>query len=152
MAFGIDDAIAEGLKIVNKFIPDGDARAEASEKLTQTITDAYGAGLRTNAETNKVEAAHPSIFVAGWRPAIGWTCAIVLFTWYVPMALVSIGLWIYAVIQAGGVIPPRPDIGMAEVMGLVMSMLGIGGLRTVEKIKGVDSRGVLRTVLGALKK
>jgi len=152
MAFGIDDIIGQGLALINKFIPDANARAEATEKMTQSITDAYNAGLAAQGETNKVEAAHPSIFVAGWRPAIGWTCAIVLFCWYVPMALVSIGLWIYAVIQSGGVIPPRPDIGVAEVLGLVMSMLGIGTLRTVEKIKGVETTGTIGKIVGLFRK
>lgn len=151
MAFGLDDLLAEGLKLVNKFVPDGNARAEAAEKMTQSITDAYNAGLAANAETNRVEAAHPSVFVAGWRPAIGWTCAIVMFTWYVPMALISMGLWIYAVVQAGHLVD-RPDIGMAEIVGLVLSMLGIGTLRTVEKVKGVETSGVLGKITGLFRK
>lgn len=149
MAFGIDDIIGQGLAIVNKFIPDTNARAEAAEAITQAATAAYNAGLSANAEANVKQAEHPSLFVAGARPFIMWTCGIVIFSYYVPMALVSMGIWIYACILAGGLVA-KPDIGMAEIMGLILPMLGIGTMRTAEKIAGVETRGVNGTLAGAV--
>jgi hypothetical protein len=78
-------------------------------------------------ELNKIEAKHRSIFVAGWRPCIGWVCAIGLaFTFIInPMTQWFTG-------QQGPVLPN------AIIMQLVLALLGLGGLRTWEKIKRKD--------------
>lgn len=147
----IGDLIGAGLKIVDKFIPDTNARSAAKEEMEMAITAAYNAGLQANAEANVEQAKHPSLFVAGARPFIMWTCGIVIFAYYVPMALVSMGLWIYACYAAGGLVA-KPDIGMAEIMGLILPMLGIGTMRTVEKLSGVQTTGVLGTIGGLFKR
>jgi len=77
-------------------------------------------------EINKVEAAHKSVFVAGWRPAIGWVCAIGIAVHFIINPLLSI--------ITGHVIK---DLGFNDLLELVFAMLGMGGLRTYEKIKGV---------------
>ena len=87
-------------------------------------------------EVNKTEAQHASMFVAGWRPAIGWTCAIALFTYYVPYVLAATALWVWQVIQTGQLVQ-RPDLGIADLLGLVFAMLGMSTLRTAEKLKSV---------------
>ena len=87
-------------------------------------------------EVNKTEAQHASLFVAGWRPAIGWTCAMALFSYYVPYALIATMLWAYQVIQTGQM-AQRPDLGIADLIGLVLALLGMSGLRSAEKVKGV---------------
>ena len=87
-------------------------------------------------EVNKTEAATGSLFIGGWRPAIGWTCAISLFCYYVPYVLAATILWVWQVIQTGQLVV-RPDLGIADLMGLVMAMLGMSTLRTVEKFKKV---------------
>lgn len=87
-------------------------------------------------EVNKAEAQHASLFVAGWRPAIGWSCAIALFCYYVPYALVATALWAYQVMQTGQM-AQRPDLGIADLIGLVLAMLGMSTLRTKEKLSGV---------------
>lgn len=76
------------------------------------------------AEINKIEAQHRSIFVAGWRPAIGWVCAIGLAFPFVITPLVE---W------AGFV---GPSIDMERLMELVIALLGLGTLRTFEKLTG----------------
>lgn len=159
--FGIDDAIKEGLELVNKFVPDGNARAEASEKLTQSMTSAFAAGQAAQAATNLAEASNPHVFVAGWRPFIGWICGVILFMWYVPYAIVTMTLWGYASVKMcsvvtdmhvlGSCLAPRPEIGIGDVIALVGSMLGIGTMRTVEKIKGVETTGVVGKVMGLFK-
>lgn len=87
-------------------------------------------------EVNKVEATSASLFTSGWRPAIGWTCAIALFSYYVPYVLAATALWVIQVVQTGQ-LQPRPDLGIADLLGLVFAMLGMSTLRTAEKMKSV---------------
>jgi hypothetical protein len=124
MAFGIDDAISAGLQIVNKFVPDPAAKAQAEAELRTSLQqwDAQ------QSETNKAEAQNPNLFVSGWRPAIGWVGASGLAYQYVvrPFA-----------VGAGWHDLPNLD---SSLMELIMAMLGMGGLRTYEKVKGVASK------------
>lgn len=121
MAFGIDDAVAAGLKIIDKFVPDPQAKAQYEADLR----DALKGWDQQQADINAAEAANPNIFVSGWRPAIGWIGAAGLAYQYVvrPFA-----------IGAGWHDLPSLD---SSLMELVTAMLGLGGLRTFEKIKGV---------------
>ena len=76
-------------------------------------------------ELNKVEAQHRSVFVAGWRPAIGWVCALGLFMTFIINPILQ-----WSTSKAG---PTLPDDIMME---LVIALLGLGALRTVEKMQG----------------
>ena len=84
-------------------------------------------------EINKMEAAHKSLFVAGWRPAIGWVCALALGYHFIGY---DIGAWI---ITVGGwdVVLPHLN-GTETLMELVLAMLGLAGFRTFEKFKGIS--------------
>jgi len=90
-------------------------------------------------DLNKTEASTGSLFIAGWRPAIGWTCAIALFCYYVPYVLAATVLWVAQVVQTGQLVT-RPDLGIADLLGLVFAMLGMSTLRTAEKVKGVAAK------------
>ena len=83
-------------------------------------------------EVNKVEAANPSMFVAGWRPAIGWVCALALFYQFL---IYPILLWLFPAEK-----PSALDI--ASLYPLIFGMLGIAGMRSFEKVKGVATLGV----------
>ena len=92
-------------------------------------------------EINKVEAASPNWFVAGWRPGIGWVAALSLFLMYVPKAIVLTVVWTiqcYDLLHNNimATIPAFPDLGAMDIIGLVGSLLGIAGMRSVEKIMG----------------
>lgn len=76
-------------------------------------------------ELNKVEAGHRSIFVAGWRPAIGWVCAIGLFMTFIVNPILQ---W-----STGN---PGPALPNDIILELVLALLGLGALRTFEKMKG----------------
>lgn len=82
--------------------------------------------------TNQTEAANASMFVAGWRPFIGWICGFALGYQYVARPLVVWGLH-----AAGYTVPDMPGLD-ENLWQLMMGMLGLGGLRTFEKIKGVQ--------------
>ena len=130
MAFGIDDAIAAGLKVLDKFIPDPEAKARAESEL-RTALQGWDAGQMA---VNAAEAANPSVFTSGWRPWIGWVCGAALAFQYV---VAPLAVWLSAVVGHPLPVPPSLDNILLELM---FGMLGMGGLRTFEKIKGVAAR------------
>lgn len=86
-------------------------------------------------QINKVEAAHPSKFVAGWRPFIGWVCGIALMFNMILFPIVEWGCLIAAI-----VIPEPPVLDTQSLMTLLGGMLGFGTMRTYEKYKNVEHR------------
>ena len=109
--------------IVDKFMETPDEK-RAAELVMQKL-QAHPDELQT--EINKIEAGHRSIFVAGWRPAIGWICALAL-AWG----------WILApILQFIYPNKTMPAIAVGEAISLVMAMLGMGALRTYEKRSGL---------------
>jgi len=89
-------------------------------------------------EVNKAEAQHASIFVAGWRPAIGWTGAAAMAYQFLMYPML---VWMWALLQAKGWVPAElqpPPMLETDALWVIMSgMLGIAGSRTYEKLKGV---------------
>lgn len=84
-------------------------------------------------QVNIKEAMHESIFVAGWRPFVGWVCGSALAYTYILQPLLAFTL------NAFGVdIGELPEISLGELMPVLMGMLGLGYLRTREKEKGVN--------------
>ena len=89
-------------------------------------------------DVNRVEAASSSLFVAGWRPAIGWIGAAALGYQFLAYPLLT---WSWALLQARGLVPghlaPPPMLDTDALWVVLSGMLGIAGLRSVEKVKGV---------------
>ena len=83
-------------------------------------------------EINKAEASHRSIFVAGWRPFVGWTCGVAL-AWHFVLA----PFIIFGSAYAGVPLPELPQFDMSSLLTVLMGMLGLGGLRSFEKVKGL---------------
>lgn len=92
-------------------------------------------------EVNKVEAASSSVFVAGWRPAIGWIGAAAMAYHFLLYPLI---LWCWAYLQGVGWIPreltPPPLMDDDQLWVILSGMLGIASLRTAEKVKGVAAK------------
>jgi hypothetical protein len=122
--------------LIDRLIPDKAEAERARIDMEAALVASANQAAMAQVEVNKIEAAHASVFVSGWRPAIGWVCAASMALYYIPMALIGTGLWAWACIQAG-VIVPRPEMGIVEIIGLVTSLLGMGTLRTTEKLNGV---------------
>lgn len=121
-------------KIVNKVvdrIPDPRAKEEARIELEKELATSLTTLAAAQLEVNKQEAAHKSIFVAGWRPWIGWVCGMSLFWTFFAHPIAS-----WAITLAGLDVAP-PDIPIDRLFELVLAMLGMGTLRTFEKLKGV---------------
>ena len=83
-------------------------------------------------EVNKAEAQHRSVFVAGWRPFLGW-CLSFAMAWHFVLAPMTMFVCTYAGVE----IPELPTFDMDSLMTVLLGMLGLGGLRTVEKVKGI---------------
>lgn len=92
-------------------------------------------------EVNKAEAANPNVFVSGWRPAIGWVGVAALAYQFLAYPA---ALWIWTYLQGAGWIPrelqPPPILDTDHLWVILSGILGIAGMRTVEKAKGVASR------------
>ena len=86
------------------------------------------------AMANIHEAKHPNWFVAGWRPAIGWLCAVALGYHWLLKDMIVIALVVSETEKE--VIELLPTIDSGEITGLLLALLGLGGLRTYEKITG----------------
>ena len=86
-------------------------------------------------ELNKVEIQHRSILVAGWRPAIGWVCAIALGYQFVVRDLLGWALNVLASFLDVAILAP-PSLDLTQLMAILTTMLGFGGFRTYEKIRG----------------
>ena len=115
-------------------IPNGNERARAKEELEKGLVDAANQVMLAQTKINEAEASHKSLFVAGWRPFIGWVCGVGIAWSMVAQPVVQ-----WAII-AWGDGSDLPVIDTSYLMELVTAMLGMSGLRTFEKMKGV-SRG-----------
>ena len=83
-------------------------------------------------EVNKQEAAHKSLFVAGWRPAIGWICGLGMLSNFIIVPMTN---FVLALLESPVVVPL---IELETMMPVLLGMLGLGGMRSYEKAKGVE--------------
>ena len=119
-------------KILDKFIPDADEKAKLAHEIA-TLAERQAHELAIEQiKVNQEEAKHVSIFIAGWRPFIGWTCGVALSYHFIIQPLL-----IFAFAVTGQPVE-LPVFDMGSLMTVLMGMLGLGGLRTFEKFKGVS--------------
>lgn len=112
-------------------IPDPEARAKERARIEAELVAHANSVNLAQVELNKQEAAHGSIFVAGWRPFIGWICGVGLAWAFV---LSPIAEWAVAIWAPGAKLP---EARLDFLLELVLAMLGLGGLRTFEKMRGL---------------
>jgi len=115
--------------ILKRVLPDPEARQKAIIELYAALQTSDLAQI----EVNKAEAASSSVFVAGWRPMIGWVCAIALLYQYL---LTPIVVWFGFMI--GHPIPQPPNLD-GNLYELMFGMLGMSALRSFDKLKGTAS-------------
>jgi len=118
--------------LLDKFIEDKDAKNAMAHEIATMAEKAAHEAAMAQVKVNAAEAGHRSVFVAGWRPFVGWVCAIALACHFVlhPVILFVVGF-------AGLTIPVLPEFDMDSLMTVLLGMLGLGGLRTYEKSKGL---------------
>jgi len=111
--------------LLDKFIEDKDAKNDLAHEIA-TMAERHAQELsKAQLEVNKVEAAHKNLFVAGWRPAVGWSCCFALV--YSTILSPILGIWFTV-----------PPVDSSLLTTVLMGMLGLGAMRTVEKAKGVQ--------------
>lgn len=132
--------------LIDRAFPDSAAREQARLEIYAKMQDQMAQLDLAQLEVNKQEAAHASIFVAGWRPFIGWVCG---FAFGYILILQPFMLFGFA--AAGHPVKDLPEID-TELLGWALGgILGLGTMRSVEKIKGV-SMGLTGTLPWAGKK
>ena len=123
----IDKLIGPVTGLLDKFIEDKDQKARLAHDLA-TMADQHAQELaKGQLEVNKTEAAHKSLFVAGWRPAVGWVCVLGMFGNFITIPFSN---FVLALIGIDIVIPLVP---LETMMPVLMGMLGLGAMRTYEK-------------------
>lgn len=137
MAFDFITAGIELVKtVVNKF-PDPAQRAAAQLEISKLEQTGELAQLASDTDLakgqlaiNQAEAANENIFVSGWRPFIGWVCGTAFAYHFILQPLLAFGM------ASFGHEVKLPAFQMGELSTVLMGMLGLGGLRTFEKVKG----------------
>lgn len=128
----ISAALELGTSVINKIWPDPVKQAEEQRKLQELAQkgnleelNAEVKLLVSQVDLNKVEAAHKSIFVAGWRPFVGWVCGIGLL--YNVILAPFLDIWLTV-----------PEVKTDLLYPVLLGMLGLGGMRSFEKVKRVS--------------
>jgi len=123
----VDSVVGVAGKVLDKFVEDKDLKTKLNAELKSQMISLDLAQAQANIE----QAKHPSVFVSGARPAIMWICAFALAWQYIlaPIASWAIVLW-YPLVTL-------PSLQTEELTGLIMALLGLGGMRSAEKWKGV---------------
>lgn len=131
-------ALDLGGKLIDKVFPDAQAKANAQLELLKLAQAGELAELGANTELakaqvelNQAEATNPSLFVSGWRPFIGWVCGVGLAYQFLihPLAVFALRL--------AGQTAQLPPLDGGTLTTLLFGMLGLGGMRTFEKLNGV---------------
>lgn len=118
--------------LLDKFIEDKDQKAKLAHEIA-TMSEKHAHELaQGQIEVNKAEASHRSMFVAGWRPFVGWTCGVAL-AWHFVIQPLIVFISAYFAVQ----LPTLPTFDMDSLMTVLLGMLGLGGLRTYEKKSGL---------------
>jgi hypothetical protein len=120
-----------GKTLIDRFVPDPEKKAAAEMEMLRMAADGELRQVIAQLEINAREAAHPSVFVAGWRPFFGWVGGVGFLYATVIQPMIA---WYGA--AKGWPVPPGINLDLLWVV--VTGMLGIGGLRTFEKSKGVS--------------
>lgn len=129
--------IPAAAKLLEQVLPDPAQAAEAKLKLLELTQKGELAALDAEMrlalgqmEINKAEAS-TDMFRGGWRPAVGWCCVAGLAYQFLVQPILP-----WAVTVCGGTVPPLPSIDNETLMVLLTGMLGLGGMRTFERVKG----------------
>ena len=118
--------------LLDKFIEDKDQKAALAHEIATMGEKHSQEALLAQLEINKAEAASGSLFKGGWRPFVGWTCGIAFAYHFVLQPFL---IFVFAYI---GIEPPDlPEFDVGTLLPVLGGMLGIGGLRSYEKTKGL---------------
>lgn len=118
-------------------------RANLQQTVTLELMKQDWGAIAGQLDINKVEAANPSRFVSGWRPYIGWICGTALGYAFIGQPFLSfvvqVSVWLHS--ASGTPFPVFPPLDITALMTILTGLLGLGGMRTFEKVKGVLGSG-----------
>ena len=117
--------------VLDRFFPDKEKAEQAKREIESQLTEHLVNIDLAQLEVNKAEAISRNVFIAGWRPFIGWTCGLALCWTYILQPVAQ-----FVLAQTGHLID-LPGLDMSTMMPVLLGMLGLGGLRTWEKHKGL---------------
>lgn len=117
-------------------IPNPEARAKAKQDLTLELVRIDAEQRIAQVELNKTEAQHANVFVAGWRPFIGWVGGVSLAWTFLLHPLMT---WVATV---SGYTGTFPELNTDPLMTLVLAMLGVGAMRSFDKFNGTDTKAI----------
>ena len=118
--------------LLDKFIQDKDLKAKLAHDIATMAEKHAHENALAQIEVNKIEAASSDFFKSSWRPFIGWVCGVAFAYHFVLQPII-----IFVVALFGAEIPALPEFDMASLMTVLGGLLGLGGLRTYEKSKGL---------------
>ena len=118
--------------LLDKFIEDKDTKNALAHEIATLSQKQAQEAMIAQLEVNKAEAAHKSLFVAGWRPFIGWVCGLGFFSNFI---VIPVANFVLQLLSNPVVIPM---IDTSQMMPVLMGMLGLGAMRTVEKVQKVS--------------
>lgn len=117
--------------LLDKFIEDKDQRALLAHEIATLAEKQAQEQIVEQIKTNQIEAAHQSMFVAGWRPAVGWVCALAMLLNFILIPFINLGM------EFAGQDIRLDLIEMDTMMPVLLGMLGLGGMRSYEKARNV---------------
>ena len=117
--------------VLDRFFPDKEKAEQAKREIESQLTEHLANIDLAQLEVNKEEAKSRNVFIAGWRPFIGWTCGLALCWTYILQPVAQ-----FVLAQTDHLID-LPGLDMSTMMPVLLGMLGLGGLRTWEKHKGL---------------
>jgi len=127
----ISSLVAPVSGLLDKFIEDKDQRALLAHEIATLAEKQAQEQITGQIKTNQIEAAHQSMFVAGWRPAVGWVCALAMLLNFILIPFINLGM------EFAGLDIRLDLIEMDTMMPVLLGMLGLGGMRSYEKARKV---------------
>jgi|TARA_R110001606_G_C15377641_1_gene650109 CheY-like chemotaxis protein len=127
----ISSLVAPVSGLLDKFIEDKDQRAMLAHEIATLAERQAQEQIVGQIKTNQIEAAHQSMFVAGWRPAVGWVCALAMLLNFILIPFINLGM------EFAGLDIRLDLIEMDTMMPVLLGMLGLGGMRSYEKARNV---------------
>jgi len=128
----IEHLIGPVTGLLDKFVEDKDQKAKLAHEIATLAERQAHEIAKAQINVNQNEAKHKSVFVSGWRPACGWVCVLGFSVNFLIIPIVNIYLTAWT--QNSLLIP---SLDVSEMMPVLLGMLGLGGMRTVEKTKSV---------------
>ena len=127
----IEHLIGPVTGLLDKFVEDKDQKARLAHEIATLAERQAHEIAKSQIEVNKSESQSGSIFIGGWRPSVGWVCVLGFGINFLVIPLTNL----YLSVTANPLLVPTLDV--SEMMPVLLGMLGLGGMRTVEKTKNV---------------